>query len=263
MELNKFHILQREPLARDHAATIACAGMGRGCREIGAAITARGQHHHLGVERMQRAVIKFPSQNALALAIVRHDQIGCEILDIEFRVILERLAIKRVQHGMARAVSRRAGALNGRAFAKLGCVPAKGTLVNLALFGARERHAVMLKLINRLGGLTGEIFHRIRITEPVRPFHGVIHMPLPVIGAHIGQRCCNTTLGRNCVRTGGENLCHTGCFQPLFRQAEGRAQTRAARTDYDGVLIVMGDVIGSGHFLVCSSCLKARSSPAR
>jgi len=45
----------------------------------------------------------------------------------------------RVQDRVAGAVGGGTGALYGRAFAKFGGVAAKGTLVNLALFGARER----------------------------------------------------------------------------------------------------------------------------
>ena len=48
VELHEFHVLQRQAGARHHAAAVAGAGMGRGRREIGAAIAAGRQHHHLG-----------------------------------------------------------------------------------------------------------------------------------------------------------------------------------------------------------------------
>ena len=83
VELHEFHVLQRQARARDHAVAVAGAGM-RACRaEIGASIAAGGQHDHLGVEQVQRAVIQLPGQHALALAVIRHDKVGGEILDEE------------------------------------------------------------------------------------------------------------------------------------------------------------------------------------
>ena len=64
----------------------------------------------------------------------------------------------------------------------------------------------MLKLVNRLGGFAGKVFHRVGITKPVRPFDRVIHMPLPTIRAHVAKRCSDATLGGNSMGTGRENL---------------------------------------------------------
>ena len=135
---------------------------------------------------MHGAIIKLPAQDPLTDAIIGHNQIKGEIFDIEFCVVFQRLAVKRVQDGMAGAVGRRASTLHRRAFTKFRGVAAKGPLINLALFGARKRHAVMLKLINRLGRFAGQIFHCIGIAQPVRAFDRVIHMPLPMVRAHVG-----------------------------------------------------------------------------
>ncbi len=93
---------------------------------------------------MHRAVIKFPTHNALTLAVLGHDQIDGEILNIKFSVVFERLTVERVQDRVTGAVGGGTGALHGGAFAELGCVTAKGTLINLAFFGARKRNAVVL-----------------------------------------------------------------------------------------------------------------------
>ena len=186
VKLHKFHILQGQSRPRHHAAAIAGAGMRRGGAEIGAAVAAGRQNNHLGVEHMDRTIVQLPRHHTGAAAL-GHDQVDGEVFDEEFSVVLQALAIKRVQNGMAGAVSRRAGALHGRAFAVFGGVAAKGALVDLALFGARKGHAVVFQLVHGLGCFARKVFHRIGIAQPIRPFDRVIHMPLPRIRPHIAQ----------------------------------------------------------------------------
>src|SRR5690606_22389407 len=102
---------------------------------------------------MDCAVIKVPSDNAGADAI-SHDQVKCEIFDEELRIMLKRLTIKRVQDGMASTVSSRTSTLYRRTIAKILHMAAEWALINLALFGARERHAIMRKINDRGGRLT-------------------------------------------------------------------------------------------------------------
>ena len=75
-------------------------------------------------------------------------QVEREILDEELGIVAQRLAIERVEDGVAGAVGGGAGALHRRAIAEFGHVAAERPLVDLALFGARERHAVMLELVD-------------------------------------------------------------------------------------------------------------------
>ena len=187
---------------------------------------------------MHGAVVEFPAEHTLADTVVRHDQVDGEIFDKEFRALLQRLAIKRVQDRVAGPVSGGAGTLHGRAFAEFRGVAAEGTLIDLALFGAREGHAVMLKLVNRLGRFAGEVFHRIGIAQPVRALDRVIHMPLPVVGAHVAQGRGDATLRRHRVAAGREHLRDTGRAQPLLRHAQSRAQTSTACPHHDNVIFV-------------------------
>jgi hypothetical protein len=64
VELHEFHVLQRQALARDHAAAVAGAGVGGGGGEIGAAVAAGGQHDHLRAEDVERAVVELPRHDA-------------------------------------------------------------------------------------------------------------------------------------------------------------------------------------------------------
>ena len=98
------------------------------------------------------------------------------------------LAVQRMQHGVAGAVGRGAGALGGRAFAEIGGHAAERTLIDLAVLGAAEGHAVMLKLVNGFGRVAAQIFDGVLVAEPVRPLHGVVHVPAPVVPAHIAER---------------------------------------------------------------------------
>ena len=151
VELNKFHILKRQSCAQNHSITIARTSMsGRGAKEH-TATAACCENNFLSLETMKRAVIQFPSCDPAADTVF-HNQVEREIFDKKFSLITKRLAIKRMEHGMTCAVGRRAGALDWRPLAHFCGVAAERTLVNLTLFITRERHAPMLKFVNRFGG---------------------------------------------------------------------------------------------------------------
>jgi hypothetical protein len=67
-----------------------------------------------------------------------HDQVDREVFDEEVRVVLQALLVERVQHGVAGAVSRGAGALHRRAFAHVLHVAAERALIDRAIFVAAE-----------------------------------------------------------------------------------------------------------------------------
>src|SRR3546814_1195933 len=75
------------------------------------------------------------------------------------------LLIERVQHGVAGAVGRRAGAL-GDAFAVVRGHAAEGALIDLAVLGAAERHAVVLELEDRRHGLAHHVLDGSLVAEP-------------------------------------------------------------------------------------------------
>lgn len=259
VKLDKLHILKRQARAGHHAASIAGAGMGRGRREIGAAIAAGRQNHGLGAEDMHGAVVKLPRDNALTNAIFRHDQVDGEILDEELGLFLERLAIERVQDRVAGAVGGGAGALHRRSFAKLGGVAAEGALINLAFLGAREGHAIVLKLVNRLRRLAGEVFHRIGIAEPVRALDGIVKVPLPAVGAHVAKRGGDAPLGGNRMRAGRKDLRDTGRSQPLLGHAKRRPKARATGANHDDIVFMGLKFVGS-HSSIPHSAIRASAN---
>ena len=136
------------------------------------------------------------------------------------------LLIERVQNGVASAVGGGAGALHRR-FTKVAHVAAEGPLIDLALFGAREGHAEVLELIDGGRRIAAEIFDRILVAQPVGTLHGVIHVPAPVIGAHVGERRRDAALCGHRVRARGEHLGDAGRTQARLRGAERGAQASA------------------------------------
>jgi hypothetical protein len=146
-----------------------------------------------------------------------------------------------VQDRVAGAVGGGAGALHRGAFAELGGVAAEGALVDLAFLGAGERHAVMFQLVDRLGRLAREVFHRVGIAQPVGALHGVVHVPLPVSGPMLPKARGDAALRRHGVRAGREHLGDAGRLQALFGHAQRRAQARAAGADHHHVVGVFGE----------------------
>jgi len=248
VELHELHVLQRQAGAGDHAVAVAGAGVRAGGREIGAAIAAGRQHHRLGRKPVNGAVIKVPGHHAGAAAILFHQQVEREILDEEFGIVLERLAVKRVQDGVTGAVGRRTGALHRWAFAVILHVAAERPLVDAAILGARERHAVMLELIDGLRRFHGQVLHGVDIAEPVRALDRVIHVPLPAVGRHVGERGGDAALGRHGVRPGRKHFRNAGGLEALFGHAQGCAQPGAAGADHDHVIGVIDNrVVASAN----------------
>ena len=246
MELHELHVLQRQAGAHRHAAAVAGAGMGRSGREKGAPVAARGEHHELGAEAVERPVLERPGEDALARPVVAHDEVEGEILDEELRIVAQRLPVERVQDRMARAVGGGAGALHRRPVAELGHVPAERALVDLAGLGARERHAVMLELVDGGRRVARQVLHRVVVAQPVRPLDGVVHMPLPVVGAHVLERGGDAALRRHRVRARREHLGDAGRVEPLLGHAERRPQPGPAGPHDHHVEFVVDDLV-SGH----------------
>ena len=75
VELDEFHILQRQACTQHHGVAVAGAGVGRGAGEIGPAVTAGGEHGLLGAEPMQCAIVELPGCDAATRAFVVHDKV--------------------------------------------------------------------------------------------------------------------------------------------------------------------------------------------
>ncbi len=187
---------------------------------------------------MDGAVIEVPRDDAGAHT-VGHDEIEREIFDEELRVVFQALAVERVQDRVAGTVGGGAGALDRRTVAEILHVTAERALIDLAFFGTRERHAVVLKLIDGGRRFTRQIFHRVGIAEPVRSLDGIVHVPLPAVRAHVLERGGDAALRGDSMRSGRENLGDASRLQALLGHAERCAQARTTSPDDHHVELVI------------------------
>ncbi len=214
----------------------------------------------LRAEPVQAAVGHVERDHAAALAVL-HDQIQREILDEERRGVLEGLLIQGMQHRVSGAVGRGARALRG-SLAVMGRHTAERALIDPAILGARERHAVVLQFDDRGGRLLAHEFDRVLIAEPVGTFDRVIHVPAPIVGAHVAERRRYSALRRHRMAACRKHLGETGCAEAGLGHAERRPQSGAARADDDDVVGVIREFVVRHDPIVPSVRCKIANTPA-
>ncbi len=108
-------------------------------------------------------------------------------------------------------------------------MPPNGPLIDAAVLGARERHAVVLELDDRGRRLLAHELDGILVAEPVRALDGVVHVPAPIILAHVAERRGDAALRRHGVAARREDLGEAGGGETGLGQTEGGAQARRRR----------------------------------
>ena len=86
-----------------------------------------------------------------------------------------------MQKCVARAVSGGTSASRLPTFAVVLALPAKGSLINPALFGSRKRQAHVFQFEYRLGPHGTHVFDRVLISNVIRALDRVVHVPPPII----------------------------------------------------------------------------------
>jgi hypothetical protein len=110
---------------------------------------------------------------------VRDPKVAVILVDLRSHEFISRVRVTGAVRGTTRALH--------RLFAKVLRMTTKGALINRAVFVTIERHAEVLKLNDGFRRLAAHELNRILITEPVRALHRVIHVPVPVVLAHIAE----------------------------------------------------------------------------
>src|ERR1700724_2780087 len=105
----------------------------------------------------------------------------------------------------------------------------------------------MLEPDDRFHCVAAHEFDRVLVAEPVGPLDGVVHVPAPVILAHIAQRRAYTSLCRDGMAASREDLAGAGGFEPRSGHPQCRPQTAAAAPNNDDIVGVMLDRIGGAH----------------
>lgn len=115
---------------------------------------------------MYRPVLQGQSDDPLADAIL-HDQVEREIFDEVVAVVAQRHAVQGVQDAVAGSVRHRTAPVRLAPFAELERLAAEGALVDPALLGPGEGHAVVLELGDGLGRLAGHVVYGVLVAQPV------------------------------------------------------------------------------------------------
>ena len=244
MELDEFHVLEREAGAQHHGIAVAGLRMRARAGRVGAAIAAGRENGHLPGKPMDRAVVEVERDDAAAAAFVVHDQVDGEVFDEELGGMAQRLAVHGVQHGVAGAVGGGAGALRG-ALAVMRGHAAERTLIDLAVLPARKRQTPMFELVDGLGRVATQVFDRVLVAEPVGALDGVVHVPAPVVLAHVAERRGNAALRRHRMRARGKDLGDAGGAQSRLAATDDGAQPGAAGANDDDVVGVILNRVGA------------------
>src|SRR6185503_10689140 len=107
---------------------------------------------------------------------------------------------------MAGSVRGGAGALGGRSLAHVLCHSAERALVDLPLRCAAEGEAHVLELDDCRWRLAAHIFDRVLVAEPVGALDGVVHVPSPVVRAHVAEAGGDSALRGDGVASGWKDL---------------------------------------------------------
>mmetsp|Transcript_14923 Transcript_14923/g.28470 ORF Transcript_14923/g.28470 Transcript_14923/m.28470 type:complete len:393 (-) Transcript_14923:204-1382(-) len=247
VELHELGVLVGQPRPHGHGVPVPGARVGRRAGEVGAAVPPRRQDGVLGEDAVQGAVLHVEGHGPDALSVVRHEEVHGEVLDEVGGVEGQAAAVEGVQHGVAGAIGGAGAAVGLAPLAVLQALPAEGPLVDLPLLGPAEGQAELLQLQDGLGRLPAHVVNGVLVAQPVAALDGVVHVPPPVVGAHVAQRGVDAPLGGDGVRAGGEEFGEAGGAEARFGEAHGRAEAGAAGADDEGVVrVVYYGVVAAG-----------------
>ena len=108
---------------------------------------------------------------------------------------------------MAGSIRRRASAC-GLWPAVLLRLAAKRALINLAIGQARERQAVVFQFVHHFRRVATHEFDGVLVAQIIGAFHGVVHMPVPVIRRDVAECGSDAALRGNSVGASGEHFRH-------------------------------------------------------
>ena len=238
MELHKLKVLERQTSTRNHGETVTRAGMGARGTEVRFTETTRSKHGAVSAEAMDRAVLEVEGSDTDTLAIL-HNQIKRKELDEVRGVVAQRLAVKRMKHGVACAVGSGGTAVRLSTLAIMERLATECTLVDLAFLRTRKGQAVVLQLQHRVRRLTAHIVDGVLVTQPVRALDGVVHVPAPVILRHVTEGGIDTALRSHSMRTSGEKLGDTSGVKTTLSETESGTQTCTTGTHNNRIVFVL------------------------
>jgi hypothetical protein len=85
----------------------------------------------------------------------------------------------------------------------------------------------------------------ILIAKPIRTLDGVIHMPAPIVFAHVREGCANAALRRHGMTARRKHLGDASRRQTRLRKPKRCAQTCASGTDHQHVVVMISETVRS------------------
>src|SRR5690606_30545036 len=95
--------------------------------------------------------------------------------------------------------------------------------------------------------LAAHVLDRVLVAQPVRPLHGVVHVPAPVVLAHVAERRADAALRRDGVAARRESLAERRGLQAPLGETERRAKAGTARADDDHIVRVVDELVLPAH----------------
>ena len=145
--------------------------------------------------------------------------------------------VQGVQQGVTGTVSSSTGARSLSRVIRAFGLTAERTLIDATLLGTGERQTHVFQFKYGFRTHRTHVFDSVLVTDIVGALDGVVHVPAPVV-VRVGRSdgAGDTTLSRNSVRAGREDLGHDCGFVTTLSQLQCSAHTSAAATNNDGVI---------------------------
>ena len=91
--------------------------------------------------------------------------------------------------------------------------------------------------------LAAHVFNGILIAQPVGTLHGVVHVPAPIILAHVAKRRADTTLGGDRMTSRWKHFADAGRPKPRFSESKRSSKARTTGADDDDIVGVFDEGI--------------------
>ena len=101
----------------------------------------------------------------------------------------------------------------------------------------------MFKFDHRIRSLFAHVLDRILIAKPVRALDGVVHVPAPIIRAHVAKGRTDSALRSDGMASGREHLGNTGGRKSCLGETKSSAQPGATGADDDDIATVIDQFV--------------------
>ena len=222
MELHELHVDELGPCLEGEGVAVpgVLPGVRRDLERL--ADAAAGEHHRLGAEHDEAAVLAPVGKRTNDTAAV-DEEARDRALHEDLEALVDAVVLKRADHLEPRAVSDVGEPRSG--------VPAEVPLEDSSVLGAVEDGAPVLELAHAVGRFLGVELRHTPVVELLAAEHGVAEMDLPgVLGIHVRERRGDAPLGHHRVRLAEERLAdHAGAWRPRPTLRSRRAVPRPPR----------------------------------